>query len=248
MSEKQGKSPSDLTLEGIKKIICQSGYLLELEIASLLEKNGWDVFFQYSYYDKKQDKVRAADLLCFRKKLIGDFSHHNKVAIIIECKKSSKHGWAFHTIPKRGSQVGLWLLAEMLERIDEIKTGDVNNDLHWLKMDTKIATHCCIPPNHPDDFYEALNQILSDVNNIGLELKNTLNGFTVFPIILFDGPMWEFYNENDALKVKEIDYVQFLSSALKTQEVKSYLIDIVKKSYFEQFLHLLDKTINTINK
>lgn len=241
-----------MTIEGIRKTICQSGYVLEIEIADLLQRNGWDVFFQYPYLDKKQEKIRKIDLLCFRRNLIVDYIPNPSQilgSLVIECKKSTKHGWAFHTIKKEGSQAAFWTVLDLKERVKEIKqtqeqdpTNFMNN-FHPLKKDTRIGTLCCIPPKHPDDFYEALNQILSDITYGTGNIPRCIT----FPVIVFDGPIWEFYKENGELKIKEINYLQYLSAIIEKQEVKPCLIDIVKSTYFNDFVELIEKSFKLLS-
>lgn len=95
----------------------------------------------------------------------------------------------------------------------------------------------------PDDFNVALNQVLSDI----IWVKEEFAGCAVFPVIVFDGPMWEFFKEDGELKVKNIDYLQYLSTTIESNSVSPYLIDIVKSSYFPTFLPMLNKTIEVLN-
>lgn len=165
MSKKNETRVKETTLEGIKEIIGKSGYVLEIDTADLLRNSGWDVFFQYPYHDKKEDKLRKADLLGFRQNvLLESIKNPNlpKMVLVIECKKSTKHGWAFHTIKKAGSQVLLWVLGDIFERFS-MKTATSSiaslssssnvqssiNDIHMFRGETRIGTMCCIPPTHP---------------------------------------------------------------------------------------------------
>jgi len=259
MSKKDETRVKETTIEGIKEIIEKSGYVLEIDTADLLRNSGWDVFFQYPYHDKKEGKLRKADLLGFRQNVfVESIKNFNlpKMVLVIECKKSTKHGWAFHTIKKEGSQVLVWLLGDIFKRFS-IKTATSSltslspssnvqssiNDIHMFRIETRIGTMCCIPPKHPDDFNEALNQVLSDITWV----KEEFSGCAVFPVIVFDGPMWEFFKENGELKVKNIDYLQYLSTTIEKNSVSPYLIDIVNSSYFPTFLPMLNKTIEVLS-
>ena len=257
MSKKEEKSVKETTIEGITEIIEKSGYVLEIDIDELLRNNGWDVFFQYPYHDKKEGKLRKADLLGFRQKVISleSFTKPDMLRMILvaECKKSTKHGWAFHTIKKEGSQVALWVLADfitrfknnkVLQNITAVQSQIPLVDIHIFRAETRVGTMCCIPPNHPDDFNEALNQVLSDI----IWLKEDFSNSMIFPIIVFDGPIWEFYKENGQLKVQDINYIQYLSTTLEKNTVSPYLIDVVKSSYFSTFLPMLNKTVELLSK
>jgi hypothetical protein len=121
-----------------------------------LRNNGWDVFFQYPYHDKKEGKLRKADLLGFRQNIISESlkkSNLPQMVLVVECKKSTKHGWAFHTIKKEGSQVLIWVLGDILKRF-QIKTTTQSptiqsptshvqvpyNDIHMFRKETRVAS------------------------------------------------------------------------------------------------------------
>jgi len=60
------KKPKEMTTEGIKRIIMKSGYLLEIDVADLLRKDGWIVFSQYPYRDQKENETRLVDILAMK--------------------------------------------------------------------------------------------------------------------------------------------------------------------------------------
>jgi len=64
-----------------------------------------------------------------------------------------------------------------------------------------------------------------------------------FPVIVFDGPMWEFYKEEGKLKVEEIEYLQHISAMFNEEMEGPILIDVVKFSFFPDFLKLVDGSI-----
>jgi len=87
------------------------------------------------------------------------------LSLLIECKKATRHGWAFSTIRKseRDVQAGLTRLAYFFTKVGEIidfSSGHLDiKGFHSADIFTKIGTSCCIPPRQKDDFHEALLQL-----------------------------------------------------------------------------------------
>ncbi|MFH1065840.1 MAG: hypothetical protein V1734_05030, partial [Nanoarchaeota archaeon] len=96
----------DLTKK-IKEDILKSGFPLELEVSSKLEKKGWHIF-QNEYVseynpDKNIDQEYEIDILALKlfEKEISGFKFQFWPRIIIECKKSKNHPWVFFTREKQ---------------------------------------------------------------------------------------------------------------------------------------------------
>jgi len=240
------KKPSEMTIEGIKKIIMRSGYLLEIDVANTLRKDGWLVFSQYPYRDQKENKTRLVDILAMKyvMKEMG-------VSLLIECKKATRHGWAFSSIGKmkREVQSPLARIGDFIVKVGKIidlSTVSVDdlNEFHPMNPQTRIGTSCCIPPRHPDDFHEALLQLLNSIR----WLKDRMMTQLTFPVIVFDGPMWEFYKEEEKLKIKDAQYLQYLSALFDQEMEAPILIDVVKFSFLPHFLKLVNGSIQWLKE
>jgi len=241
MSKKQKK----ITAEEIKKIIMKSGYLLEIDVADMLRKDGWLVFSQYPYRDQKENTTRLVDILAM--KLV---QRYMGVSLLIECKKATRHGWAFSTIRKseEDAQAGLARVEYFLSKVGKIidlSSGRVDiKGFHSADIFTKIGTSCCIPPGQKDDFHEALLQLQNSMR----WLRDRMTTQVTFPVIVFDGPMWEFYKEEGRLKVEEIEYLQHISAMFNEEMEGPILIDVVKLSFFPEFLKLVNGSIQWLVK
>jgi hypothetical protein len=246
-------------LDKIKKIreyIMKSGYPLEIEIGGILRKNGWLVINQWPYFDKETKKVRTVDILAMK---TNSLSTKLGLPLLIECKKSEKHEWVFHTQLKENEFLPLiGTLSDVVKKItkpaivdklQELLTNASIGDLlgldtrssrllgrltglHVLNKNTKIGVFNVVP-NSKNDFFEATQQINSDIENLSEALKT----FIIFPVIVFDGDMYEFYEEGGEMKVLPINHVQHI---LFGRELSPYLIDVVKKSYFSEFLKTIE--------
>lgn len=245
------RKPNEMTIEGMKKIIKKSGYLLEIDVADTLRKADWLVFSQYPYRDLNENKTRLVDILAMK--------HATKkwgVMLLIECKKATHHGWAFSTIgkPRIGkyfvepqaafARLG-YLFREVFNIIDfsAIKSLDIKG-FHPADIKTKMGSSCCIPPKHPDDFHEALEQVLNSMR----WLPDMMTTKVTFPVIVFDGPMWGFYKKGGELKVEEVEYLQYLSAEFNEKMAGPVLIDVIKLSFLPHFLKLVDRSIEWIKE
>jgi len=242
------KKPSEVTIEGMKKIILKSGYLLEIDVADALRKNGWSVFSQYPYMDQKTGKVRLLDILAMKR-----VSKRFGVSLLIECKKATRHGWAFSSVGKSKMEVQVplarldYLVGKLQEFIDlpaVLEDVDRIDGFHPMKVETRVGTSCCIPPGHKDDFHEAVLQLLNSIRSVRDRMVTQMT----FPIIVFDGPMWEFYRDAGELKVKEIEYLQYLSAMLNEGMKGPILIDIVRFPFLPDFLNLVDSSVQWLRK
>ena len=243
-------------IEKIRKYILKSGYPLEIEIGGILRKSGWLVINQCPYLDKETKKVRTADILAIK---MNFPSAKLGLPLLIECKKSEKHEWVFHTQQKENEF--LPLLGTLLDVVKKITNPAISDKLqelltnasigdllgldtrssrllgkltglHVLNKNTKIGVFNVVP-NSKDDFFEATQQINSEIEN----LSEAMKAFIIFPIIVFDGDMYEFYEEGGAMKILPINHVQHI---LFRPKLSPYLIDVVKKSYFSEFLKTIE--------
>lgn len=241
----------------IREYILKSGFPSEIEIGNILRKNGWLVVNQYPYIDKDTKKIRAIDVLAMKPisqpPVLGSL-------LLIECKKSEKHDWVFHTqqkerefLPLIGTIVDCFKkiakspLSDKLEQLVrnaavgelfglETPSSDLwakLSGLHILDKAIKIGVLSVIPDSK-DDFFEATQQIISALENLVEGTKY----FIIFPVIVFDGEIYEFYQENDEMKVLPTNHIQFMSYG---KDMSPCLIDITRKTYFSEYLKMIDR-------
>jgi hypothetical protein len=248
-----GEDKESEKIQKIRKYLLKSGYPLEVEIGGILRRSGWLVINQWPYLDNKQ--VRTADILAAKTNLSTKLG----LSLLIECKKAEKHCWVFHTQQKENEI--LPLLVTLLDFLREItnpavsgklqqlltnaKMGEILGldtrssrllakleSLHTLKKDTKIGVFNVIPDSK-DDFFEATQQINSAIENLPEAMKHLV----IFPVIVFNGEMYEFYGETESMKILPINHIQHI---LFGPSLSPYLIDVVRKSYFSEFLKTVE--------
>ena len=92
-----------------------------------------------------------------------------------------------------------------------------------------------------------MNYEIQKWNNNKLEFYTAITSF-YYPIIVLDGYLFEAVIKDDKTTLKNRNHLQI--RALFDKEV--YIIDVVKKEYFEAFLNILEEDhkeiVNAINK
>jgi hypothetical protein len=81
-------------MEDIKK----TGFITELEIGSLLLRNGWRVGHSSSYNDKDLEKAREIDIIAYKGFYNEEIDFRFGIQLIFEIKKTSRHWVIFYGI------------------------------------------------------------------------------------------------------------------------------------------------------
>lgn len=197
--------------------------------------------------------------------------------LAIECKKSEPYAWVFYTrprmpdnsiymngqltttLPKRKTfsvESSEWFLErECLkfhyDRFDRIAVA--YDELKKARANEKVGSH-------RNEIFEATNQLTKFVNYLRHRTEKNLSELpedrpkreiimVLFPIIVFDGDLFEvFFKRGEPMlwKTKHI-----LLSAHRycpyCKESKSFTIDIVHRSYFEEFIDVLTTHFSKMN-
>ena len=244
-------------IEKIRKYIMKSGFPAEIEIGNILRKNYWIVVNQLPYTDATTGKLRTIDVSAFKPSPIPKMGGFQ---IFVECKKSDKHDWVFHTQHKTAEFLPATLTVielfktighpavrdKVTEIAKEYTIGDFLSrrasesigslvKLHNFDEAIRLGIMHVIPDNN-DDFLEAKQQIMSAMKGI----DKTKNTFIKFPVIVFDGEIYEFYQVNEEMKVLPTNHLQFV---LYDGDMLACTIDIVRKSYFQEFVKILENDI-----
>lgn len=243
-------------IEEIRRLIMKSGYPTEIEVGNALKRNGWLVGNQWPYRDRTSGKVRTVDVLAMRMRLE---TQKPGLILLIECKKSEKHDWVFYTQQKETDYLSFMgtvsdvvrkvttpSLSEQFEQLMTkatlgemfgIQTRSSNIlsklfGLHILNRNIRIGSFS-VAPSGKDDFFEATQQIISTLESMAEGMK----AFVIFPLIVFDGGIFEFYQENGELTILPTNHVQYIS--FRT-DLSPCLIDIVRKTHLPEFLKMIE--------
>lgn len=144
---------------------------------------------------------------------------------------------SFHYAPK-----GKISHANIAQSFHSVKIGDNSLEDSTKQLKTK------------DMIFEAVNQVVKYIvydiyKRIGRLRKSfTSNGISpffdwYFPIIVYDGPMYNGYLKNDKIELEERDHVILEThfTVPYASEPQTFLIDVVKKNYFEKLLPILNE-------
>jgi hypothetical protein len=247
----------------IREYISKSGFPLEIEIGNILRKEGWLAGNQWPYTDKTTGKIRLVDVLGMKMEAKPP---RFLPLLFIECKKSVTHGWAFYTQEKEKEFLpALVTIVDFVKklanpplstRLEELMpdavlsqiTGLVTprlealgnlSKLHFLDKTIKIGVACAIPSGKRDDFFEAKMEIASALESLGEGQSSSI----VFPVIVFDGDMFEFYQEDDQTKISPINHIQVMEFR---KNAYPCLIDVVRKPYFSEFLKKIEQDFSIL--
>ena len=139
-------------IEFIREEIERSGFPLEIDIASTLKNNGWDVLYSPSYFDLDEGKWREIDIKAYKSfdcTSVGESikPYRLSLALILECKKSEEYSWAFFPWQRDEKEIKT-SMAEFLDFITITKRQSLlkeertssTAELQMLNMDISLMS------------------------------------------------------------------------------------------------------------
>lgn len=96
------QNPKSSIAEQIKE---RTGFILEHDVAAILESNGWGVIHNRFYLDDVQPVQREIDLLVYKVSDYEDLTIYT--SIIVSCKKSTFKDWVFLTRDAHATKLNL---------------------------------------------------------------------------------------------------------------------------------------------
>ncbi len=256
-------------IDKIKKEIEKSGFPLELYVINICSKKNTGRMPNVRYIYK--GNLREIDLYAFFEEINlnpkeGENLQYTTTAMIIECKKSKDKPWVFFSSGMYQS-TDVFCFTKYMSDFDlyfnreeaYLLLGQIYKNLgknHYMdKRMPKCITYfeAFKNPSIPSEIYKAINSVLSFLcyKRESVSKRRNELGFSTeffFPIIVFDGPLFEARVEGDKVNVKEQNHIQ-----LRTDyNEEMFIIDIVKKEYFEKFFGLIEEDhlefVNSVNK
>jgi hypothetical protein len=241
-------------IKSIEEDIKKSGFPLEIEVSSVLRKDGWDLRNQAYYMDEDEGKPRAVDIVA-SKSYFEDFLGHNRLRIllIIECKKSQKP-WVFFTTPEDRKFSAIPILTikhcanPKLENQRFYKW--IMKSLHYALPYGKKRAIVHYEPFKAGEGREIFEAALQVTKALNFELKQDMETSPkipitsigiFFPVIVFDGHLYECQLQNGDTKVLSTDYVQYLR-----EQRELFIIDVFTKQFLLQYLGIIDKEVEAL--
>ena len=245
------------------KDINKSGFIDELEIASILRKKGWNVDQNTNFVDIDSGKPREIDIIASTS-IIEEGLKIN-LNLIIEVKKSNKP-WIIYTSEFKNYSFHRFTASGILKKFNEfvddnfdIKIAENMPNSKFDRLGTSYK-EAFKDANSPSKIYEALQscfkatifnyrpgdpEILPPVFD-GSETKVIE---IYYPLVILNGNLYEaFLDKKGEIDIESKSYIPVLfpfhSDNLKA---KKFYVDIISKKWFENYLELIDNWINGLS-
>jgi hypothetical protein len=246
--------------DSLRKFVEDSGHPVSLKASTILQRKGWYVRNAPRYVSANENEALKEIDIVSRKK--STLYQHANCELIIECKKQ-KDPWIFFTQNKKNDDI-FTLNVNFAGFYDGYVDNSKESELLFRKhfyYNRDLCTYFIVGrkdlekggPGATID--RAINQVY---NALKFYLSQGYNEFPEFyyPVIVFDGEMFEASYPDEQLEIKSTNHVSLyfeveLDKPEFSETVKSsvfllskpYVIDIVKLSYLEQFLDEIDHHI-----
>ena len=252
------------------------GYPLEIEISEILDREKqWIVENSAYFFDYELNKGRTIDIQAWHNpdvKIPGQMLPFFAVCELpIECKKSGSHAWIFFTRPHTsfGHYLG--------QRLDfvQIKTEMKNfssrlflnvrekPSLHYAEYKRVAISYAELlfdkskrkSKSPPSLILKAINQLMKFITYENRRIKDTnLEGWSsmpfyfYFPVVVFEGKMYEYYEESGKKTLTPVDRVLLESSYRPSYHYRDvdFAIEIITKDVLGKLLKDVRKDCSTI--
>jgi len=225
--------------ERVKKEVEKSGMPTEIKVARILRKYDWLVRNQFAYLDTAENKLRSVDIKASKLEPIKDTLLSKEITLYIECKKSIKQSWAFYTEEFTSLDFIHFLIRHHASNSSVFQLVPTEHKI----IKSRIAYSYQILFDRKDDFYEAQMQVLkslkySEVYDTKTETETILKQRILYPIIVFDGQIFNCNLVDEDIKISEIQFVRYLSNGL-SEDYTPVLIDVMTLTYLPIYLEAL---------
>jgi hypothetical protein len=231
----------------IKEWLNKTGYPLELKVASIFRKHGFQVDKSFYYLDRTSNDTREIDVIAFYDEYRKGYLF--RFFIVTECKTLvDKSVLAFTDNAEKTNRILNSFLKANIKGQKLLKHVNFRNEnFQGIRFEDKIANALRICPiveskksvNNPekqnkDLIYEAYRQVTKASEyllNFFEEPNNQFSDDTViiiFPFIVIDGEMYECYHQNfdENFMIHSINNVKYLTHN-PVSKVKMDLIDVI---------------------
>lgn len=254
--------PIDDEKKNIIKEINKTGFPLELRVSKFLQDNGFHVANNLYYIDQDEGKGREIDLRALKnyEYKAGGKSYFIRHCLLIECKRSAKKPWVVFSSPQSIYDRNFFFLQcrgvkkdiKWVDTIVPVKMGEI----HPFSMHELRGRSFFEPFKNIDGGVTIYKSLITSVkaaiamrnNEFGARAKG--NVCIYYPIIIFDGKLYEAYlDEKNKIKTQEVDtvIVSFYYESLKYKDER-FLVPIVTERYLSSFCSDLDSVLQFFGK
>lgn len=234
-------------IEKIKADILKSGLPCEIDISMKLRSAGWDAINQHEYVDEDTGKSRSIDLHAWRV-----LQGVPQTILVIECCKSEKP-WVFYGSWKR------WMWPSVFPNVlpppeDGFKIPDfeifkLSECSHQKKKGIFEGSISYEPfkKGKGNEIFDASMKVIKALrydrsrlwkfDKERMEENRPSVNRIFYPVIAFDGHLYSLYFRKGKPYPKKREYLRFLVNVKE----RSYLIDVVTRLGFSDYLMLLEE-------
>lgn len=249
------------SIEAIKK----TGFVLEFQVDSILRKNGWNTINNRYYLDDIQNKPREIDILAYKVTTADKVRYYN--ILIISCKKSENHKWAFCTkpLPKKDANFNYYPLLTwtndpwlnfMLNEIDleqQLKSLSKNQTFGTIYgLSSQIFafqelkfTNENITSVNDTAIFESINTLIKSLayeRNLLNERIDVKSFYCFYLLSIADTDFIELhFNDMNEIEPKTIDNINYVNRFIVRNKDEFFKINFVTSKTFELFLESLNK-------
>jgi hypothetical protein len=261
MTTGEKRNLEDFLMQKVK----ESGYPLEIEISSLLD-NEFVIFNTQYYYDEELKQGRDIDIYAIPNIRLEEYTMYDiedqlrpfslRTDLAVECKKSEKHAWVFYSRPHKFPGFTS-LSGQYRDNFSQINNSSVMLlffsyiHLHYDGFKDIAIAYDEIKKEGKEksrrEIFEAINQLVKYIcyeidrpsGRKVLDEKFLITLF--FPVVVFDGDMYSVVIESNEPKLSKSNHVLMETHyrSPTTEQENSFLIDVVQRSYFPEFMKIL---------
>lgn len=196
------------TRVSVEEFLTKTGFILEMEVAELLLKNGYLVKVNRYFHDYDENKKREIDIIATKK--INDIT----LSLIIECKQSLTDDWIFICSDKKPSRFYQYL--KHLPPAKEIDKTKLFDNFDYFNTDIPLAQNYIIKDKSNKkstsiQIETCLNKIPKALIDFAYQTNKKDERSIYLPMAVFNGKIFTAHY-NKKLKIKEVDLVQYEST------------------------------------
>ncbi len=200
-----------------------TGFITELEIASMLFRNCWSVYSNTNYEDLDKQSSREIDIVSIHMPNGQDENIHLELYLVIEVKKATKRPWIIFTSQKRGSETPGWRMQHVLRNHrlynlseppgDTILDSDHLSLNHPRKRFQRIGRsyhEAFKNPDEPSKIFEAVISACKackyfqstldpgkEISDLKFNPSEPVTCFLFVPVVVLEGELYEVYLKNN---------------------------------------------------
>jgi hypothetical protein len=250
-------------IEFIKSALKKKGYPLENYVQALLVGKNWHVQPNAYFLDKDTNKGRELDIKAYYEAFASNSWSGFILNLLIQCKKLPGNAWVFFSVPRQSAlytRISKYDLTEFLklgkleiydkkgthfdksevlatnycEIITDKERSNKRDDNIWECVMTLIkATSQELEKEHAD-FKQYLEQDLGSSDEFVEDPSELVSIF--YPLIVFDGKMYEAIFSNDEITLEKREYVQLFVDYQSGRYKGEFCIDVITKERFSDYL------------